>query len=78
MEVEIRNLTIETCDAITEAVGDWARDKRMYYVDEIEVYDVDVNIESITLECALDGIWLKKGDLIFKLEREDYLEIVIY
>lgn len=78
MEVEIRNLTIETCGAITEAIGEWARDKKMYYVDGVEVYDVDVNIETVTLECALDGILLKKGDLVFKLVREDFLEVVIF
>ena len=78
MEVQIRNLNVGTYDAIKEVLGKCFREVAPYYVDGIEVCDVDVDVESVTLETAVDGVWLKKGDLVFQLEREDYLEIVIF
>lgn len=78
MELQIRNLNIGTYDAITEALGEWAQDNGVFYSDGLEVCDVDVDVERVTLESANDGIWLKKGDSVFKLEREDFSEITIF
>lgn len=80
MEVTIKSLNIGTFDNISEVFGErWFNECRDFYEDGVEVCNVSVNIDFISIESATDGVWLKDyvGG-IYKLEREDFLEIVIF
>lgn len=80
MEITIKSLNIGTFDNISEVFGEhWFNERHDFYEDGIEVCDASVNIEFVTAQPASDGVWLiGHGGLIYKLEREDFLEIIIY
>lgn len=80
MEITIKSLNIGTFDHIGEVFGErWFNECNDFYEDGLEVCDVSVNIEVVTVQPASDGVWLiGHGGLIYKLEREDYLNIIIY
>ena len=79
MEITIKSLKLATFYAIREVLGFyWCNERRDFCEDGIEVCDVSININNVKVEPDVDGVWLFIGERVYKLEREDFLEIVIF
>lgn len=80
MEITIKSLTCETLDDIAEADGvKWFYDAIRFFEDGVEVSDVSLNLDNVKVELDTDGVWLTIfGGGVWKIDRENFLEIIIY
>lgn len=80
MEITIKSLNCETLDDIVKADGvRWFYDTFRFFEDGVEVCDVSLNLDNVKVELDTDGVWLTVfGGGVWKVNREDFLEIIIF